>query len=117
MVLAALAAGGCGQRGDTGGPVAQAVPKAAKVEPGETGHHYKGRDWCAEHGVPESVCGQCDVKLAAEFKKKGDWCKEHDRPDSQCFLHHPELKARFAADYKAKYGEDPPPVEEEEKGR
>jgi hypothetical protein len=69
--------------------------------------------WCDEHGVPEGLCGQCDAKLAAQFKKKGDWCTEHDRPDSQCFIHHPELKARFAAMYRAKYGKEPPPMEDE----
>ena len=51
--------------------------------------------------------------MAAQFKEKGDWCAAHDRPNSQCFIHHPELKAKFAASYKAKYGEDPPPMEEE----
>jgi hypothetical protein len=57
------------------------------------------------------VCGQCDSKLAAEFQKKGDWCKEHDRPDSQCFKCHPELEAKFAAQYEAKYGKQPPTPE------
>jgi hypothetical protein len=63
--------------------------------------------------VPESQCAQCNDSLAVKFKEKGDWCKEHDRPESQCFICHPELKARFAAAYKAKYGEDPPPVADE----
>ena len=72
--------------------------------------------WCDEHGVPEEVCGQCNIKVAAEFKKKGDWCKEHDRPDSQCFICHPELKEKFADQYRAKYGKEPPPIEEEKKG-
>ncbi len=71
--------------------------------------------WCDEHGIPEEICGQCNVKLAAELKKKGDWCKEHDRPDSQCFICHPDLKEKFAAQYRAKYGKEPPPIEEEEK--
>ena len=69
--------------------------------------------WCDEHGVPEAECSVCDTKVAAKFKKKGDWCKEHDRPDSQCFIHHPELKERFAAMYRAKYGKEPPPMEDE----
>jgi hypothetical protein len=69
--------------------------------------------WCKEHGVPEEICGQCNAKVAAEFKKKGDWCKEHDRPESQCFLCHPDLKEKFAAQYRAKYGKEPPPMEEE----
>jgi hypothetical protein len=70
--------------------------------------------WCSEHGVPEEVCGQCNARLAATFKKKGDWCQEHDRPDSQCFLHHPDLKPKFAAQYRAKYGKEPPQTEDEE---
>lgn len=54
-------------------------------------------DWCAEHGVPESVCTKCNKKLIAEFKKKGDWCKEHDLPESQCTICNPDLKAKFEA--------------------
>jgi hypothetical protein len=73
--------------------------------------------WCDEHGVPEEVCGQCNAKVAAEFKKKGDWCKEHDRPDSQCFICHPKLKEKFAAQYRAKYGKEPPPMEEEKESK
>ena len=77
------------------------------------GHdHAHGHDhsawWCAEHGMPEEVCAQCNSKLAAAFQKKGDWCEDHDRPDSQCFVCHPELIARFAAQYEAKYGKQPP---------
>jgi hypothetical protein len=71
-------------------------------------HSEHGGWWCGEHGVPESECGLCDSKLAAEFQRKGDWCDEHARPDSQCFECHPELEARFAARYEAKYGEAPP---------
>jgi cobalt-zinc-cadmium efflux system membrane fusion protein len=67
--------------------------------------------WCAEHGVPEEICGQCNSKLASEFQKKGDWCAEHDRPDSQCFACHPELEAQFAARYEARYGKKPPEPE------
>src|SRR6266446_10078023 len=72
--------------------------QVAEVKKDDKGHDHSGW-WCNEHGVPEDVCGQCNAKLAAEFKKKGDWCKEHDRPDSQCFIHHPELKEKFAAQY------------------
>ena len=71
------------------------------------GHTHSGW-WCDEHGVPESVCGLCDSKLAAEMQKKGDWCQDHDRPDTQCFVCHPELEAKFAAQYVAKYGKQPP---------
>ncbi|HQU42745.1 MAG TPA: RND transporter [Pirellulales bacterium] len=64
--------------------------------------------WCAEHGVPEEICGQCNSQLAANFQNKGDWCREHDRPDSQCFICHPELEKKFAARYEAKLGTRPP---------
>src|SRR5262245_35388242 len=75
--------------------------------------HDHGGWWCDEHGVPEEICAQCNSKVAADFKKKGDWCKEHDRPDSQCFICHPELKEKFAAQYRAKYGKEPPPTEDD----
>lgn len=74
----------------------------------KSSHNYLGRDWCGEHGVPESACALCDFDLVAQFKKDGDWCDEHDRPDSQCFSCHPEHEATFAAHYEAKYGEKPP---------
>jgi hypothetical protein len=86
-------------------------------EHGEHGHEHAagGHDhsgwWCAEHGVPEEVCGQCNAKLAAKFQQDGDWCAKHDRPDSQCFVCHPELEATFAAKYEAKYGKQPPKPE------
>lgn len=79
----------------------------------ESGHNYKGRDWCAEHGVPESDCALCNAEIAASYKQKGDWCAEHDRPESQCFICNPGNKAKFAAAYKLKYGEDPPAISEE----
>ena len=71
------------------------------------GHTHEGW-WCNEHGVPEEVCAQCNIKLVAEFKAKGDWCGAHNRPESQCFICHPEKEAEFAALYEAKYGEKPP---------
>ena len=64
--------------------------------------------WCAEHGVPEAVCAQCDPSLAAEYQKKDDWCQEHSRPKSQCFICRPELEGKFAAQYEAKFGKKPP---------
>lgn len=54
-------------------------------------------DWCAEHGVPESICTRCNSKLIAEFKQKGDWCKEHNLPESQCIECNPDLKEKFEA--------------------
>jgi hypothetical protein len=72
-------------------------------------------DWCKEHGVPESICTRCNDSLVAGFKAKNDWCQDHGLPDSQCFQHHPELRQKFAAAYKARYGKEPPPLEPEEK--
>jgi hypothetical protein len=104
---------GCGQADNKSG---QTKEKDAKGKPSQVaqakqedkkGHDHSGW-WCDEHGVPEAECGQCNAKVAAELKKKGDWCKEHDRPDSQCFICHPELKEKFAAQYRAKYGKEPP---------
>jgi hypothetical protein len=94
--------------------------KAGSKSPSDTrageltsAHNYKGRDWCAEHGIPESDCAMCNPDIAAAYKKKGDWCAEHDRPKSQCFFCHPENKSKFADAYRLKFGEDPPPVGEE----
>ena len=74
--------------------------------------HVHGEWWCVEHGVPEEVCARCDSSLIADFKAADDWCENHNRPDSQCFVCTPELFDKFAARYKAKYGEDPPKPEE-----
>ena len=105
----ALIAGGCNQA-DTAG---RADKKQAAAQRGASDDSATW--WCMEHGVPEDICGQCKAEVAAECKKKGDWCKEHDRPDSQCFICHPELKEKFAAQYRAKYGKEPPPTEDDEK--
>ena len=94
-----LALSGCGS-GDTTAPTEDVQPAAAT----DSVHH----DWCVEHGVPESQCGQCDPSLAAEFQQKGDWCKEHNQPESQCFICRPDAEAKFAAMYEAKFGEKPP---------
>jgi len=90
---------GCGS-GDATAPSGSAQPADAT----DSVH----RDWCVEHGVPESQCGRCDTSLAAEFQQKGDWCKEHHRPESQCFICRPAAEAKFAAVYEAKFGEKPP---------
>lgn len=107
VVSAILVAGagliGCGQSADKGASTAP----VNQVTSG--GHSHEGW-WCAEHGVPEEVCAQCNKKVAGEFKAKGDWCKEHDCPESQCFVCHPEKEAEFIALYEAKYGTKPPAV-------
>src|SRR5262249_15633721 len=87
--------------------------EAGGAKAAAAGHTHEGW-WCAEHGVPEEVCAQCDTKLIADFKAKGDWCEKHNRPDSQCFICHPEKETEFAALYEAKYGEKPPKPEAED---
>ena len=104
--LLVLFATGCAK--STPAPPAEITAKPAAVDADE--HHHDAW-WCADHGVPEEVCGQCDSKLAAEFQRKGDWCDEHDRPDSQCFICNPEQEARFAARFEAKYGKKAPKPE------
>jgi len=70
--------------------------------------------WCNEHGIPEHECSMCSAAVAKEFKAKGDWCDKHDRAKSQCFICDPSLKEKFAERYRAKYGKEPPPTEDEE---
>jgi hypothetical protein len=109
LLSAALSAvGGCTKEAAKERPKKgeTASTKATKADDSETW-------WCKEHGMPEEICAQCNAKLAGEFKNKGDWCKKHDRPESQCFICRPELKEKFAAQYRARYGKEPPPMDEE----
>jgi hypothetical protein len=108
-ILAAILAltVGCGQPAETPETTSPTATTTA-----ETSGHEHGGWWCGEHGVPEDVCARCNSKLAAEFQRKGDWCADHERPKSQCFVCDPALADRFAAQYEAKYGEAPPPIEE-----
>jgi len=41
-------------------------------------------DWCAGHGVPESMCTKCNPSLIPQFQAAGDWCEEHGFPESVC---------------------------------
>ena len=41
-------------------------------------------DWCAGHGVPESMCTVCNPELLEHFRSSGDWCVEHGYPESVC---------------------------------
>ena len=102
VALAALAVAGCGGAGDEGAGCGQVSRRRPPMR------LSVAENWCAEHGVPEDICAQCNAKVAAEYKQKGDWCKEHNRPESQCFLCNPKLEAKFAAEYEAKYGKKPP---------
>jgi hypothetical protein len=109
LAVSLLVLGGCSKDDPKAGQTkATSTPVAAKKVDDHSGW------WCDEHGVPEEICGQCNAKYAAECKKRGDWCEKHDRPDSQCFICHPELKEKFAAMYRAKYGKEPPPIEDEQ---
>jgi hypothetical protein len=112
-VLAALLAAvvlGCGQTdGKKGG--AENKKEADKKVAEKKKHDHSGW-WCDEHGIPEAECSMCSDAVAAECKKKGDWCEKHNRAKSQCFICDPSLKEKYAARYRAKYGKEPPPIEE-----
>jgi cobalt-zinc-cadmium efflux system membrane fusion protein len=45
-------------------------------------------DWCPEHGVPASVCVECDKGLLPRLRDHG-WCRRHGVHD--CPLDHPEV--------------------------
>jgi len=84
--------------------------KAAPVAAARGGKHDAW--WCEEHGIPEAECSMCSARVEKECKAKGDWCDKHNRALSQCFFCKPERRAYYAAKYKARYGKEPPPVEE-----
>jgi len=67
--------------------------------------------WCSEHGIPEHECLMC-LHSEEELKKKGDWCEKHEYAKSQCFGCDPKLRERYAAQYRAKYGKEPPEPKE-----
>jgi hypothetical protein len=56
-------------------------------------------------------------KGAGKCKKNGDWCQVHDRAKSQCFKAEPKLRQKRAGMYRAKYGTEPPHMEEVRKKR
>jgi hypothetical protein len=91
-------AAGCGQQ------AAPVAPPQAEAHQ----HEHSVNGWCIEHEVPEDICSLCNKKVADQCKKDGDWCKEHDRAESQCFICNPQAKEKFAAQYKAQNGADPP---------
>jgi cobalt-zinc-cadmium efflux system membrane fusion protein len=45
-------------------------------------------DWCEEHGVPESICVECNEKLLPRGPTYG-WCKVHGV--HECPLEHPDV--------------------------
>lgn len=117
LVASLALVSGCGQpaaappAGGAGSTNGASATQASAAKETASEHAHDGW-WCTEHGIPEGICAQCNSKVAADFQKKGDWCKEHDRPESQCFICHPELEAKFASQYVAKYGKEPPKREE-----
>lgn len=61
------------------------IPRFSQI----TGNGSEQReDWCAEHGVPESLCVACNAELMPKGKLHG-WCKEHGV--AECVLDHPEV--------------------------
>ncbi|HZZ79670.1 MAG TPA: efflux RND transporter periplasmic adaptor subunit [Gemmataceae bacterium] len=44
-------------------------------------------DWCDEHGVPESICVECNESLMP--KPKSTWCRAHGVHN--CLFEHPEF--------------------------
>lgn len=108
----ALFAAGCGKTDGTGGEAKDKGDKGNGEPVAEKKGDHSGW-WCKEHGVPEEVCSVCSDKAAKGFKDKGDWCEEHGRAESQCFLCSPKRAEKFAAQYRAKYGKEPPPIDPE----
>lgn len=117
--LAVLAAG-CGQQAnkvgeskDAGRERAVAKNDGGTGEPAgsaETGDHAGW--WCDEHGLPEDVCDLCHKKYREAEKAKGNWC-EHNRVKTSCFKCNPGLREKYAAEYRAKFGKEPPPTEDD----
>ncbi len=89
VVLAGLLPAACGD------DAARAPERAAAPAVAAAGA------FCAEHGVAEAVCTQCNPRLAVVFRAKGDWCAEHAFPESFCPTCHPERGGRPAADISA----------------
>jgi hypothetical protein len=118
-MCAALFAGlfvvvGCGQKTteNTGGEKKDKVvakggdPKVAPPE--ESGHDW----WCVDHGVKEEECSICQKEVFKKLKPDEICPKHPDRAKAQCFICNPELMAKNAAVYKAKYGKEPPEPKE-----
>lgn len=60
------------------------IPKFAELFGGEV---KEEKDWCAEHGVPETVCVECNDKLLPRAPYK--WCSTHGVHD--CPFENPGL--------------------------
>lgn len=107
---------GCGDKGGASGDAKgkdKTVAKAGDDKKAEEKDKHSGW-WCDEHGIPEEVCDLCSKKFRDAEKAKGNWC-EHNRVKTSCFKCNPGLREKYAAEYKAKYGKEPPPMEDEKK--
>jgi hypothetical protein len=112
LVALAFALSGCQPTEDKGTkPKDQAGEKAGK-EPQAKAKGKHDNWWCKEHGIPEEECLTCK-HTEDELRKMGDWCEKHEVAKSQCFKCDPSLKEKYAAEYRAKYGKEPPPMEDE----
>ena len=78
-------------------PSCERKASSSAAEATKTTTQAEEAEWCAEHGVPESICTRCHPKLIADFKQKGDWCKDHNLPKSQCIQCDPGIKAKLEA--------------------
>lgn len=125
VAAVALVVAGCGQTDTKSGQAkdgGKTSPVAAKGHSDDDGHDHGKKEeaedgghgwWCDYHGVLEAECSQCIPAVEKACKAKGDWCKEHNRAESQCFLCNPKLKEKYAGLYRAKYGKEPPPTDDE----
>jgi hypothetical protein len=113
-----MIAGGCADNGEPGRSKSRGGVQIADARKGQSADEKTAHSgwWCDEHGIPEAECSMCSAKVAKEFKAKGDWCDKHDRALSQCFICNPDRREFYAAKYRAKYGKEPPPIEDDEIG-
>ena len=115
LAVSVIVVGGCSNNApkaeQTKKTAARDQEKPTQVEGKKVDDHSGW--WCEEHGIPEAECSMCSAKVAKECKARGDWCEKHDRAKSQCFICDPSLKEKYAAKYRAKYGKEPPPIQDE----
>jgi hypothetical protein len=112
-LTAALVAVGCHHAEDKANKQAKAKIDTAKKT--EKAVHEEHGWWCEEHGIPEDICGLCNVEYRNKKKAEGDWCELHARLKSQCFKCDPSLyEKEFEPQYVNKYGKKPPRPPESE---
>ena len=111
----ALVVAGCGKPADPSSKDTGPDRTVAKGDGPGTDKEPEGDHsgwWCDEHGLPEEVCDLCSKRFRTAEKAKGNWC-EHNRVKSSCFKCNPGLREKYAAEYKTKFGKNPPPIEGE----